>query len=180
MGTVSAAKKFADFEADWDKKAVQSAIEAARGVIGDGLNGRAMISSLSDVEWNWICCAAIFAWIGTKAKQAVEEGTSYDIPIRTMSRDPGPWEAGAIETILPQLGNLENVDGSKPVGEWAKSQIVSFAWQIHKLVDAVLAARDEGSTDKIVTRLDRAEREINAANGGSLMTHKELNDDVPF
>jgi hypothetical protein len=179
----AAQKKPREIEADWDVKATQSAIDAARDVVsGDGINGRAMISSLSDTEWGWIAAAAIFAWIKTKAQQAVAEGIGYDVAIRTMPRDPAPWEAGAIETILPALGGLQGVDWSKPIGECSKDQIVSFAWQIHKLSDQAIAARDEGAGDKIVQRLSQpeSEREYSASLGGPLLARGELEDDCPF
>lgn len=179
-----AAKKLRDIEADWDLRASQSAIDAAKAVVsGDGINGRAMISSLGDIEWGWIAAASIFAWIGTKAKQAVAEGIGYDAAIyagRPGHRDPAPWEAGAVETILPMLGELQGVDWAKPVGEWPKAAIVSFAWQIHRLTDAALAARDQGAKDKVVQRLSETEREISAAHGGPLMTRGEMDDDIPF
>lgn len=179
-----AALKQRDIDADWDLRATQSAIEAGRAVVsGDGINSRAMISSLSDVEWGWIAAATIFAWIKTKSQQAVEEGCGYDTAIRSMvHRNPAPWEAGAVETILPQLGDLQGVDWEKPIGEWSKDQIVSFSWQIHRLTDAALAARDEGATDKITKRLSQpeTEREISAKNGGPLLARGELDDDIPF
>lgn len=179
-----AAKKHSDIEAGWDSKATSAAIAAAREVIGaNGINARAMISSLNELEWGWICAASIFAWIGTKAQQAVADGIGYDQAIRQMShRDPAPWEAGAVSTILPALGDLKGVDWAKPVTEWSKDQIVTFAWQIYRLTDSALAARDEGATDKIVQRYSQpiAEREMSAKNGGPLLARKELDDDIPF
>lgn len=186
-----AAKKLSDIEADWDRRSLQSAIDAARQVVsGEGINGRAMISSLSELEWGWISAAAVFAWIKTKSQQAVEEGGNYDVPIRTMKADLPPWDAGAVETILPKLGEV-SLPWELPLGEWPKETITSFAWQIHQLVGAALALRDEGSSrDHIARRLDTAEREISAANGGPLMTREELmgplrpngdfSDDIPF
>src|SRR5687768_1145884 len=178
MATV-AQRKPRDIEADWSQKATQSAIDAAKDVVsGEGINARASIGSLSDIEWGWIVAASIFGWIKTKAQQAVEEGTSAEITIRTMThRNPEPWEAGAVETILPALGNIEGLDWTKPVGDWSKDQIVSFAWQIHRLADSALAARDEGAQDKIVQRLSqpRMERENSAAHGGPLISRGELN-----
>jgi hypothetical protein len=180
----AAQKKPREIEADWDQKATQSAIDAARAVVsGEGINARASIGSLSDIEWGWISAAAIFGWIKTKSQQAVAEGVSAEIPIRTMKhRSPEPWEAGAIETILPALGGIEGLDWSKPVGEWSKDQIVSFSWQIFRLASSALAARDEGAADKIVQRLSQPqmERENSAAHGGPLMSRKELNDKIPF
>lgn len=179
-----AAKKQSEIETDWDAKATQSAIAAAREVIGaNGINTRSMISSLNELEWGWICAASIFGWIKTKAEQATTEGIGYDVTIRQMAhRDPAPWEAGAVATILPALGGLQGVDWNKPIGEWSKDQIVSFAWQIYRLTDSAIAARDEGATDKIVQRYSQPEmeRELSAKNGGPLLARKELHDDIPF
>jgi hypothetical protein len=175
-----AARKLSDIEADWDRKSHSAAVDAAKAVINDGINGRSMISSLSDIEWGWIAAACMFAWIKTKAQQAVAEGRGYDETIRSMPhRSPEPWEAGAVETILPLLGELE-LPWDMPVAEWPKDTITSFAWQIHRMVDSALAARDQGATDKITRRIDVGEREFSAANGGSLLTRKELDDDIPF
>lgn len=180
MGVVSAPAKTED---DWSREATLAAVAACRAVVSkDGINQRATISSLSDVEWGWIAAAAIFEWIKTKAEQAVAEGTDYDTPIRTMrGQQPEPWEAGAVASILPALGGLQGVDWSKPVGDWSKEQIVSFAWQIHKLTAAALVARDEGATDRIA-KYNKAqqEREVSAANKGPLMDRRELNDSIPF
>jgi hypothetical protein len=167
-------------EDEWQTKATLAAIEAARSVVnGEGVNGRAMVSSLSDIEWGWIVCAAIFGWISCKAKQAIANGCEYEHSIYTMThRVPEPWEAGAVETILPALGDIDGVDWSKPVGDWSKEQIVSFSWQIYRMTDAALFARDERKID-IVTKLNRVrnERVISAMNGGPLLSHDE---DIPF
>jgi hypothetical protein len=161
-------------EDEWQTKATLAAIEAARRVVNrEGVNSQAMISSLSDIEWGWIVCAAIFGWISCKAKQAVAEGRGYEGPIHTMThRAPAPWEAGAVEAILPALGSIEGIDWSKPVGDWSKDQIVSFSWQIYRMTDAALAARDEGKTDNRFNR-ERAERMNSARNGGPLLSRDE-------
>lgn len=193
----AAEKKPREIEADWDRKATQSAIAAAKNVCTEksGINSRSAIGSLNDIEWGWIAAASVFGWIKTKAQQAVEEGCGYDAAIRAMAhRDPAPWESGAVETILPKLGDLENVDWAKPVGEWSKDQIISFSWQIYRLTNAALAARDDGAVDKITRTLasqDTMERENSAANGGPLLSQSEayppprfvssdMNDDIPF
>lgn len=169
-------------EDDWMQLATAASISAARDVVsGDGINSRAMIGSLSEIEWGWIAAAVIFGWIKTKAQQAVAEGSSVENAIRYTGRDPEPWEIGAVGTILPSLGSIEGLDWSKPIGEWSKDQITSFAWRIYKLTDAALAARDEGATDKIVRFCrENMERQNSAANGGPLIDHNELNDEIPF
>lgn len=182
MGTIKP-KPDRKTDDDWQREATLSAINAARSVItGDGINQRAMIGSLSELEWGWIVSAAIFEWIKVRAEQAVAEGVPYENAIRTMRvRDPEPWDAGAVASILPALGNIEGVDWTRPVGEWHKDQIIPFAWAIYKLTSAALAVRDEGATGKLV-KYSKAEqdREISAANGGPLMDNRELNDQIPF
>ncbi len=178
----AAQKKPRDIESDWMAKATQSAIDGARDG-ASSINGRAMISSLSELEWGWIVMGAVSGWIISKAKQAVAEGIGYNKAITDMpTRDPAPWESGAVETILPSLGGLPGVDWTKPIGEWSKDQIVLFAWQIHRLVNVALMARDVGETDKIVQNIEKsvAERELSAKNGGPLLDRKEMNDDIPF
>lgn len=164
----------------WQARATASAVAAARNVItGGSVNGRAMVSSLSEIELGWIACAAIFGWIETKAQQAVEEGRSANDTIVEMHRDPGPWEAGAIAATLPQLAAVE-LDWAKPLNDWRKDEITKFVWSAYRLCNAALAARDEGAADKIVRyRRDTTEREHSAANGGPLMTHDELQEEGP-
>ena len=123
-----------------------------RDVIGEhGINGRSMISSLNELEWGWIACAAVFAWIRTRSEQAVAEGVGYDQAIRAMpGRVPQPWDAGAVTAILPALGELQGIDWDKPIGDWSKDQMVSFIWQSHCLVEQALSyVRDEGAECKI-------------------------------
>jgi hypothetical protein len=179
-----AVNRLREIENEWMAKATRSAIDAAREVIGEhGVNGRAMISSLSELEWGWIACAAVFAWIRTKSEQAVAEGVGFDQAIRAMpNRMPQPWDAGTVTAILPALGELNGIDWDKPIGEWSKQQMVSFLWQSHVLVEQALLARDEGAECKITVNSSqaKAERELSARNGGSLLARKEMNDDIPF
>jgi hypothetical protein len=174
-------------EDEWQRRATAAAISAAREVINkDAVNPRSVVSSLSDVELGWIVCAAIFGWISCKAQQAVAEGAGISImatdkAVRTMTyRDPAPWEAGAVETILPALAGLD-LPWDKSIGEWSKSQVVTFAWHAYKHTDGALANRDEGAID-VITLMNReqAEREVSAANGGPLMSREELAEQVPF
>lgn len=173
-------------EDEWQRIATASAIAAVREVVA-GMNGRIAIGSVSEVEWGWIIAAAIFGWIKTRAEQAVAEGTAPDLTIRSISaRNPEPWEAGAIHTILPGLAELPNVDWGKPLGEWSKDQITAFAWQAYKLTDQALARRDAGASPNTLARFnkEKSERETSAANKGPLKSRKELkdemNDFIPF
>lgn len=179
----AAAKKARDIEADWDVKATQSAIDAAKAVVSGGdINARASLGSLGEIEWGWIAAACVFAWIKTKAMQATTEGIGYDVAIRTLKgRDPAPWEAGAVATVLPALADL-SLPWDRPIGSWGRDDVTAFAWHSHRLVDAALAAREEGSQDKVVQRLSQAEveREVSAAKRGPLLARGELDDEVPF
>ncbi|MGY3615701.1 hypothetical protein [Bradyrhizobium sp. USDA 10063] len=181
---VTPIQKLRDVDAEWMAKATRSAIDAARAVISEhGIKPRAMVSSLSDLEWGWICCAAIFAWIKTKSQQAVAEGVGYDQAIRFMpDYFPQPWDAGAVESILPALAELKGVPWDKPIGEWSKEQVIRFTWNVHYLIDGAIARREEGAEGKITQGSQaRTERELSARNGGPLMSRVELNDDdVPF
>jgi hypothetical protein len=175
-----AVQKLRAIEAEWMAKATTAAIDAARSVITENdINGRAMISSLNELEWGWICSAAIFAWIRTKSEQAVAEGIGYDQAIRAMPGSyPQPWEAGVVTSILPALGDVDGVPWDRPIGEWSKDQMVSFLWQSHCLVEQALSCRDEGAECKITQSV--VERELSARNGGPLLARKEMSDDVPF
>jgi len=179
-----AVQRLQKIEAEWDAKATHSAIDAARSVIAENdINGRAMINSLNELEWGWICSAAIFAWIKTKSQQAVAEGIGYDQAIRTMPGSyPQPWEAGAVESVLPALSEIEGIDWETPISELPKRQMVLLAWHMHRLVEQAMSCRDEGAADKI-TRPSQAvvEREMNARMGGPLLARGELDDvDIPF
>lgn len=171
----------ADIEDEWQRKSTAAAIQACRDVVSkNGINGRAQVSSLSETEWGWLACAAIFAWIKTKSEQATEEGGDYDIRIRTMAGNP--WGVGAVETILPKLAEIPSIDWSKPVGGWSKQEIINFALGVYRLVDEALALRDEGSIDKLTRHLNRdaMERTASELGGGPLMTREEMSEEVPF
>jgi hypothetical protein len=179
---VTPVQKLRDAEADWMAKATKSAIDAAREVISDhGINGRAMVSSLSELEWGWIACAAIFAWIRSKAEQAVAEGIGYEQAIRFMpDYFPQPWDAGAVASILPTLSELKGIDWDKPVTEWSREQMIRFTWNAHYLIDGAIARREEGAEGKITNVSQaRTERELSAKNGGPLMSRREMDDVEP-
>jgi hypothetical protein len=161
-------------------EATSSAIAAARYVVSESVNSRAMVSSLSEIEWGWIVCAAIFSWIETKARQAVYEGRAYDETIQAMPGEPAPWEAGAVETILPALGNIDGTRlGKAHRANGRKSKSSLCVALIHKLTDQALAHRDEGAKDVVHAIENRAcgagtqrseRRAVDGPREGSLMT----------
>jgi hypothetical protein len=169
-------------EDDWQQRATAAAIGAARKVVaGDAVNSRTPVGSLSEFDWGWIISAGLFGWIACKAEQATHEGTGAEITIRSIRGDPDAWEAGSVQAILPALSEVE-VDWSKPLGEWPREAIVKFAWAAHKLVDAALAARDEGAICSITKdiRADVTARQVNGAAGNPLVAPDEMNDAIPF
>lgn len=171
-------------EDEWSKKATKAAIDAARDAVRQaGMPDRTRVEGLSETEWGWIVCAAIFAWIKTKGQQAVAEGVGYDEKIRRMRKqNPQPWQAGAVQEALPLFNGLEGVDWSKPLGELSKKEIVNFVWHAYQIVGEALERQAEGSEDKITQfSKDKQERQVSADNGGPLMSLGEMNDDkVPF
>lgn len=182
MKKPGAVQRLDAIEDEWSKKATKAAIDAARAAVDQaGMADRTRVASLSEVEWGWIVCAAIFAWIKTKGEQAVQEGVGYDTPIRFMPGTMQPWEAGAVEAMLPSLGGLPGVDWNKPLADFDKGEMVSLAWKISSLVAQSLVAQAQGSEDKITQfSKDRQERQVSADNGGPLMSRREMDDEIPF
>jgi hypothetical protein len=177
--TGSAPEKMSDDE--WQERATASAIAACRDVLKEAINPRTPLSMLNEIEWGWIALAAIFAWIKTRAEQAVAEGKPYDETIQRMKQfELEPWEAGAVSSILPMLGNVPGIDWNAPVGVWSKDQIMGFVWNAHLLVKAAIEARDSAETKIVTSSKDRVEREHSAANGGPLMSRKEQIEECPF
>jgi hypothetical protein len=171
-------------EAEWQRRAIAACLEQARSIVRESINAKTPVGSLSDVEWGWISTAIVFAWISTKAQEAVQEGLPSEDVIRTMEayhREPNPWEAGAVETTLPALGGVEGLDWSSPLANLSKAQMIKLCWHAFRLVNGALAARDEGARDEITKHFDADVREMSGANGGMLVTPGEIPDDgIPF
>ena len=69
--------------------------------------------------------------------------------------------------ILPQLGELQGVDWSKPITAWPKDDMVRFLLNALKLINAAMIARDVGgnvTTDR--KSLDEMQRIASAEAGG--------------
>ena len=101
----------------WQRQATAAAIESARKMIDSGVvHPDASVGGLSDEQLGWILCAGICSWIATRAAQAVDEDTAaIEVNIRDTGTVPLPWDAGAVETILGDLANLEGIDWSATV-----------------------------------------------------------------
>ena len=171
-------------EDQWRRDATAAAIAGARGVVQmDGpIPPGTPIGRLSDTEWGWVVASILFSWISVRARQAAAEQLDTERLIRMIALDPQPWDAGAVETILPDLADAwPNLDWSKPLEEWSRETMVEFLLKATQLVRKAMLARDMG--DKGVTRKSTAAtiaRQANAAAGGPLMTPDEFNDEIGF
>jgi hypothetical protein len=170
-------------EDQWQRDATAAAIAAVRGVVQtDGpIPPGTPVGRLSDTEWGWVLAAVLFAWIGKRAQQATAEQLDSEQLIRLTALDPAPWDAGAVEAILPQLADAcaEIVDWSKPLAEWPRDTIIEFLLKAMPLIRKAMIARDlsaKGITRK--SSFDMIARQANAAAGGPLMTPDEFNDEI--
>jgi hypothetical protein len=166
----------------WQRKATAASIVAVRELIAGGAIPPATpVSRLSDPELGWFTAANLFAWIKCRSEQATAEGWNTELTLRLTAFDPQPWDAGAVESILPELGELQGVDWSKPIASWSKDQMVKFLIKALNLIHAAMIARDVGGG--VATRgkgLEEMQRIAAAEAGGSLMTPGEINDSIPF
>ena len=126
----------------WQRQATRAAIEGARKIIGDTIPPGTPIGRLGDVEWGWIVCAILFAWISTRAEQAIAESTDTELTVRITGLDPDPWDAGAVASILPELGAVPGVNWASPLGQWSREAIIDFLLTAMRLIRAAEVARD--------------------------------------
>jgi hypothetical protein len=130
----------------WQRQATAAAIAAARKMIGDGaVSADTRVGNLSDEQLGWMLCAGICTWISTRAAQAVDEGNAaIEMNIRNTCTEPPPWDSGAVETILPDLGAMGGVDWTVPIGGWSKEVMLRFLCTAYELMAGAIAARDRG------------------------------------
>jgi hypothetical protein len=130
----------------WQRQATAAAIASARKIVGDGVvPGDTRVGELSDEQLGWLLCAGICSWIATRAAQAVDEGiAAIEMNIRNTGTTPPPWDAGAVETILPELGAMGGVDWAVPIGSWSKDTMLLFLCTAYELMSKAVAARDRG------------------------------------
>jgi hypothetical protein len=169
-------------EAAWQRQATAEAIAAARAVIGSPIPPGTPIGRLSDIEWGWLAAGILFGWISTRARQATSENLDTEQTIRRIALNPDPWDAGAVEAILPALADaLPDFDWSRPVSDWPRATMTKFLLTALGLVHTAIAAREDSG--KGITRKSNASaiaREANAAAGVPLMTPDEFNDEIGF
>src|SRR5262245_47067794 len=172
----------AALEDQWQRDATAAAIAAARGVaqMGGPIPPATPIGRLGDTEWGWILAATLFAWISKRAQQAAAENLDTERAIRMVALDPQPWDAGAVEAILPDLANAcSDMDWSKPLSECSRETVIEFLLKAMPLIRKAMIARDISESG--VSRKSSAgmiARQANAAAGGPLMTPDELNDEI--
>jgi hypothetical protein len=130
----------------WQRQATAAAVTSARKMIGDGVvPADSRVGHLSDEQLGWLVCAGICSWIATRAAQAVDEGTAaIEMNIRDTGTAPQPWDAGAVETILPEFGAMAGIDWGVPIGSWSKSTMLLFLCRAYGLMSSAIAARDRG------------------------------------
>jgi hypothetical protein len=154
----------------WQREATRVAIEKARAAVSSGaVPPMTPIGRLSDVEWGWIVAAILFGWIDTRARQAVDNGVGVNKHIRDTGIDPDPWDAGAIESILPELARPE-IDWTKSLAEFTREEMIEFLGDAFNLISKAMLARDNG--ENLVTR----RRPL----GTAATNEKDWNDEVPF
>ena len=157
----------------WQREATRVAIEQARAVVSGGaLPPMTPVGRLSDSEWGWIVAAVLFGWITTRSRQATSNGVGPDkyLYVNEML-NPDPWDAGAIEAILPELGNCE-ADWSKSLSQFSREEMIAFLGDAYNLIGKAMLARDKG--EKLVTR--------KGPPGAAEPTEEQAdwNDPVPF
>jgi hypothetical protein len=167
----------------WQRRATTTAIKAARNVIGTegAIPSGTPVGRLSETEWGWIVAAVLFGWISTRAQQATSEELDTEQTIRMTGLDPEPWDAGAVQAILPELAETPGIDWSQPFGLWPQETVASFLLTAMRLIRKAQIARDvsdRGVTQK--SSASRIARQANAAAGGPLMTPDELDDPIGF
>ena len=130
----------------WQQEATAAAIKSARKMIGNGVvHPETFVGGLSDEQLGWLLCAGICAWISTRAAQAVDEGSAaIEMGIRDTGMVPPPWDAGAVETILSDLANVEGIDWNATVFAWPKDTMLLFLCSAYGLMSKAIAARDRG------------------------------------
>ena len=136
-------------EDTWQREATRVAIEKARAVVG-AVPPLTPIGQLSDTEWGWIVAGVLAGWIATRSRQATSNGVGPDkyLYVNEML-NPDPWDTGAIEAILPELGNCA-ADWSKPLSQFSRGEMIAFLGDAYNLIGKAMLARDLG--EPLVTR----------------------------
>jgi hypothetical protein len=121
--------KLAEKEDAWQTKATAAAVAGARKIVA--LNGGSfpttvLLGKLSDQQWGWIVTAAIFGWIETRCRQAIEEGLDQEKAVRLTGLSPSPCDVAAVTSILPTLADKAGIDWALPLQAWSKNDMTNF------------------------------------------------------
>jgi hypothetical protein len=163
------------------KQAFEACIAAAKDLIGatGPIRPEIPIGRLTRNEWGWITSSDVSTWVRIRSEQASVEGWNHERAAHTTGLTPDPWVEGAVGSILPRLAEAcPDLDWSRPVGEWEKSDVVAFLIAAFGLIQHALAARDaaENPPGASGANPDLVARELNAAAGNPLMTVAELRE----
>lgn len=126
---------------DWHRRVRAAAILAARNVLAaipEKLH-------LSDEALGATVDAALSAWIGLRAEQAVVNGVEFEQLEKLTGATPEPWDAGIVATTLPKLAELP-MDWTKPITDWTKEEMCTFICRALALARAAQSASQRGST----------------------------------
>jgi hypothetical protein len=137
------------------------------------------IGRLTTSELGWFASAGVSAWVRTRSEQAATEGWNYERACHSTMLEPDPWLEGAVAAILPKLAEAcPALDWGKPVGEWAKDDVVAFLIAVFGLIRHALATRDaaENPPGAGGANPDVVAHEFNAAAGNPLMTAAEIRE----
>jgi hypothetical protein len=152
-----------DFEDAWQRRATAAAVAAVRQVIAeDVIPPSTPIGRLGETEWSWFIAAGLFAWIATRVAQVTTERIlqgrrarhtiwfDYEPELIVRSGlDPDPRDAGIVETILPQLGGMSDIDWTLPFGSWPRETVVRFLTHANRLINAARDAAPAEQTDGV-------------------------------
>jgi len=104
-------------------------------------------------------------WLDQRARQATNKGVGADKYLYDNEAfNPDPWDIGAIEAILPELGNCQ-ADWSKSLSQFSREEMIAFL-DAYNLIGKAMLARDVG--EQLVTRKGPAGEQA------------DPNDPIPF
>ena len=134
----------------WQREATRAAIEQIRAAVNSGaVPPNTPIGRLSEIELGWLVAGALFGWINTRARQAVDNGVGVNKHIRDTGLEPDPWDIGAIASILPELAKPD-IDWTKSLAQFTREEMIAFLGDAYNLIGKAMLARDRG--EQLVTR----------------------------
>lgn len=133
--------KLSEREDAWQAEATAEAVAEARAVVQEQAGiANTLAGKLSDQQWGWMINAAIFAWIKTRYRQAIQEGIDPEAHVVRMS--PSPHDVALVQSILPTLCDQAPIDWSKPVANWSRKEMTGFIDVAWALIEEAKTALD--------------------------------------